>query len=202
MSTCMVIRFEKWKKHFLWVARLAVICALAFSSFGWGASEIASASGSEGGSRATSPSAADNKSFKNMKLAKDQKRNDFNNRMLELLNKSPSVHPTKRKGSSNGAQLTAQQQHLLMASIGSQIRACWQRPEGKGSLVSVRWRLKKNGELDGPPVVISPRKDVQFQNNAAAAVKAIKCAAPFNLPPESYAAWRDITWMFDATRSF
>jgi colicin import membrane protein len=67
-------------------------------------------------------------------------------------------------------------------------------------VVTLRWRLKPDGSLDGEPQIEGAREDTQFRVAAAAALQAVKHCAPFPLPPDKYDYWKSITMKFDARR--
>jgi colicin import membrane protein len=140
-------------------------------------------------------------------------------RIAALLNKvpdrsapppsDPPNEPTKAKGPALGApdardkQLSASEIAMLKARISSQIKQkdCWRLPAGGGGsdlpVVTVRWRLKPDGRLDGEPQIEQPRGDALFRVAAEAALRAVRACAPFDLPPDKYSAWRLIIWDFD-----
>ncbi|MBU1211844.1 MAG: cell envelope integrity protein TolA [Alphaproteobacteria bacterium] len=150
------------------------------------------------------------------KKAKKKKQEDFSKRMAALLDKTPEERGSKRSGTSQdtdytgptageregqGTQLTAREEDLLKGRISSQIRDCWRLPGGGGGIdtavVTVRWRLQKDGSLDGLPQIVGSRSDPVYRIAGEAAVRAVTCAAPFKLPPDMYASWKEITWEFD-----
>ena len=97
--------------------------------------------------------------------------------------------------------LSAREQDLLKGKISAQLRGCWRLPGGGGGIetvvVTVHWRLRPDGSLDGEPQVERPQATPVFQIAAEAAVRAVKACAPFTLPPDKYSAWRAIIWDFD-----
>lgn len=148
--------------------------------------------------------------------AKKKKQQDFTKRMAALLDKTPEKRGSKQSGTSQdtdytgptageregtGTMLTAREEDLLKGRISSQIRDCWRLPGGGGGIdtavVTVRWRLKPDGSLDGQPQIVGARSDPVYRIAGEAAVRAVNCAAPFKLPPDMYANWKDITWEFD-----
>ncbi len=145
-----------------------------------------------------------------------KKQEDFTKRMSALLDKTPEERGSKRSGTSQdtdytgptageregqGNELTAREEDLLKGRISSQIRDCWRLPGGGGGIdvavVTVRWRLKRDGQLDGQPQIVGARNDPVYRIAGEAAVRAVTCAAPFKLPPEMYQNWQEITWEFD-----
>jgi colicin import membrane protein len=123
----------------------------------------------------------------------------------------PSDAPdAKAKGPSLGSaegrdkQISASAIAMLKGRIKSRLKTCWRLPSGGGGsdtpAVTLVWRLKMDGSLDGDPQVQSPRGDALFQLAAENAQRAVRECAPFDLPPEMYAAWREIEWDFDPSK--
>ena len=119
----------------------------------------------------------------------------------------PPTNPTTYTGPTAGERegrdtvLSAREADLLKGAISAQLRSCWRLPGGGGGIetviVTVRWRMKPDGSLDGEPHVEQPKSDPVFRIAAEAAVRAVKTCAPFTLPPDKYAAWKTVTWDFD-----
>jgi colicin import membrane protein len=139
-------------------------------------------------------------------------------RIAALLNKVPDTsapppsappnEPTKAKGPALGApdgrdkQLSASEVAMLEATIGTTLKPCLLSPSGGGGTdlppVTLRWRLRPDGSLDGEPMVVeASRRDLKFQLVAEAAIRAVRGCAPFQLPPDKYHVWKTITWVFD-----
>lgn len=97
--------------------------------------------------------------------------------------------------------LSAREQDLLKGMIKSRLEPCWRLPgAGGGSevpAVTLRWRLKPDGNLDGDPRVESAPSDTAGQVAAETALRAVKSCQPYALPPDKYEAWKDIIWVFD-----
>ena len=123
---------------------------------------------------------------------------------------APPNEPTKAKGPALGApegrdkQISASEVAMLKGRISPRLRGCWRLPSGGGGsdtpVVTLRWRLKPDGSLDGDPQVEQPRGDALFRIAAEAAVRAVRECSPFDLPPDKYSAWRTITWEFDPSQ--
>ncbi|MBX9590173.1 MAG: cell envelope integrity protein TolA [Hyphomonadaceae bacterium] len=141
-------------------------------------------------------------------------------KIAALLNKvpnsaapTPSSEPTentKAKGPALGApegrdkQISASESAMLKGRISSRLKGCWRLPSGGGGsdtpVVTLRWRLKLDGSLDGDPQVEQPRGDALFRIAAEAAMRAVRECSPFDLPPEKYSSWKTITWDFDPSQ--
>jgi colicin import membrane protein len=141
-------------------------------------------------------------------------------KIAALLNKTPNAstpapsappeQPTKAKGPALGApegkdaRISASEIAILKGMISSRLKVCWRLPSGGGGSdtppVTLRWRLKLDGSLDGDPLVEQPRGDPLFRIAAEAAVRAVRECAPFALPPDKYSTWRTITWEFDPSQ--
>jgi hypothetical protein len=89
----------------------------------------------------------------------------------------------------------------LGGAIARQLKPHWKIPQGAEAelLVTVlEWRLKPDGSLDGAPRVvrqegITEANRAQAARHAEQAIRAVRLAAPFNLPEEYYPAWRLIS---------
>ncbi|MEY4238493.1 MAG: hypothetical protein RL339_1094, partial [Pseudomonadota bacterium] len=89
----------------------------------------------------------------------------------------------------------------LSGAIARQLKPHWKIPQGAEAelLVTVlEWRLKPDGSLDGAPRVvrqegITDANRAQAARHAEQAIRAVRLAAPFNLPEEYYPAWRLIS---------
>ena len=110
-------------------------------------------------------------------------------KIAALLNKVPNSsapppssapnEPTKAKGPALGApegkdkQISASEIAMLKGMISSRLKVCWRLPSGGGGsdtpVVTLRWRLKPDGSLDGDPQVEQPRGDALFRIAAEAA---------------------------------
>jgi colicin import membrane protein len=122
----------------------------------------------------------------------------------------PPEKETKDKGPTLGApegrdkQISASEIAVLKGRISQRLRACWRLPSAGGGsdtpVVTLRWRLKPDGSLDGDPQVEQPRGDALFRVAAEAALRAVRECSPFDLPPETYSTWKTITWEFDPSQ--
>lgn len=99
----------------------------------------------------------------------------------------------------------AQQQASIDAAIIRQLKPHWNPPSGidVDRLVTVlRFRLNRDGSLSGNPEVLR-QTGVTDGNRAQAgrhqeqAIRAVRLAAPFNLPERFYSGWSVVTSNFD-----
>ncbi|MDG2002722.1 MAG: hypothetical protein P8J20_05260 [Novosphingobium sp.] len=110
-----------------------------------------------------------------------------------------------RSNSAPAAAFGSREQASLENAISRQLRPHWIAPEGVDVellVTTVRFRLAKDGSLTGEPRVLRQTGRTQANTNqlsrhAEQAVRAVKLAAPFNLPPQFYAQWRTVTLNFD-----
>lgn len=134
-------------------------------------------------------------------LDKDPTRQGATNYATDPMNPTDYTGPTAGAQMGNAPVLSVREQDLLRAQISAQLRSCWKLPGGGGGIettvVTLRWRLRQDGSLDGEPVVEGARSGMVFQIAAEAAIRAVRTCAPFNLPPDKYWAWRSLTWDFD-----
>lgn len=107
--------------------------------------------------------------------------------------KSASVTPP-------AAAVGPEQKAALSAAIIRQIRPHWAPPSGADSdklRTTVTVRLNEDGTLAGEPRVTA-QTGITDSNRAQAdlardrAIRAVKLAAPFKLPPQFYSAWKII----------
>jgi colicin import membrane protein len=112
--------------------------------------------------------------------------------------------PTLGAPEGHDKQISASELAILKSMISSRLKVCWRLPSGGGGsdtpVVTLRWRLKLDGSLDGDPQVEQPRGDALFRIAAEAAMRAVRECSPFALPPDKYSTWRTITWEFDPSQ--
>ena len=140
---------------------------------------------------------------------------------------TPSRTPTRRGGSQIGDdflagsggstnttetripanQIGRSARASLQQAINRQLQPHWSAPNGLDAelLVStVSWRLNEDGSLRGSPSCRTDSSTINASNRPQAelhcdrAIRAVRQAAPFDLPDEYYEAWKNITsWRFD-----
>lgn len=134
-------------------------------------------------------------------LDKDPTRKGAPNSATQPENPTDYTGPTAGAAEGDAPRLSVREQDLLRAQISQQLRACWKLPGGGGGIetmvVTVRWRLRPDGTLEGEPAVEAPQAGPVFQIAAEAAVRAVKACSPFTLPEDRYWAWKSIIWDFD-----
>lgn len=98
------------------------------------------------------------------------------------------------------AAIGPQVRSALSGAITRQLKPHWVAPQGADAdqLVTVlAWDLNADGSLAGSPRVvnqagITDSNRAQAQRHAEQAIRAVRLAAPFDLPDELYGAWRHV----------
>lgn len=113
---------------------------------------------------------------------------------------------TASEAKAPAAQMGPAEQASLQQAIARQLRPHWKPPSGADAedLVTIlAFDLNQDGSLAGKPRVVS-QSGIDASNKAQAgrhaelAVRAVELAAPFDLPPQYYNAWKRIkAWRFD-----
>jgi outer membrane biosynthesis protein TonB len=113
---------------------------------------------------------------------------------------------TASEAKAPAAQMGPAEQASLQQAIARQLRPYWKPPSGADAdqLVTIlAFDLNPDGSLAGKPRVVA-QSGIDASNKAQAgrhvelAVRAVELAAPFDLPPEYYSAWKRIkAWRFD-----
>ncbi|MBS0477287.1 MAG: hypothetical protein JSR28_19335 [Proteobacteria bacterium] len=88
----------------------------------------------------------------------------------------------------------------LAGAISRQLKPKWSAPQGADAdllVTYLTWDLAADGSLSGSPRVIrqegiTDANRAQASRHAEQAVRAVRLAAPFQLPSEYYAAWRHV----------
>lgn len=97
------------------------------------------------------------------------------------------------------------EQAAIGQAIIRQLRPHWQPPSGvdvEQLVTVVRFRLNRDGSLAGTPEVLrttgqNDANSAQVRRHQEQAVRAVRLAAPFNLPEQFYSGWRVVTSNFD-----
>jgi outer membrane biosynthesis protein TonB len=125
---------------------------------------------------------------------------------LDGLLKGVSDAPSRSQSTApRAANVTAAVQSSLAAEIRRQLKPHWRAPSGADSelLVTIlEVRLAKDGSIIGAPQVVDQIGENASNRTQAGlhrenAIKAVRLAAPFNLPADYYDAWRVIRPRFD-----
>lgn len=105
------------------------------------------------------------------------------------------------------ASIGPQQVSALNAAIGRQLKPHWRgkAPEGAEAellATKVRFRLNRDGSLAGEPQVVATTgqtdaNQTQVARHQEQAVRAVRLAAPFDLPEALYDGWKVVTTNFD-----
>jgi hypothetical protein len=98
-----------------------------------------------------------------------------------------------------------QQQSALRAAIMRQLKPHWSAPQGADAeklVTQVRFDLNRNGALVGEPQIVSQSGQTaanaaQVRRHAEQAIRAVRLASPFILPPDLYDHWQTVTSTFD-----
>ncbi|GAA4042900.1 energy transducer TonB [Parerythrobacter jejuensis] len=99
------------------------------------------------------------------------------------------------------SQIGASAKASLVQAIARKIKPEWQPPSGpevEDIVTVLQFRLNEDGSLAGRPRVVRQRgiNDVnraQAGRHAEQAIRAVQLAAPFDLPPEYYNAWKNVS---------
>jgi outer membrane biosynthesis protein TonB len=113
---------------------------------------------------------------------------------------SDAINDTVSLGSPRGSarQLTQSELDALRARLAQ----LWNPPAGAQNpqelVVQVRMRLKPDGTLAGPPMVMTSGQSPLFMAARDSAIRAVFRGQPFDmLRPETYEVWKDIEVTFD-----
>ncbi|MCG6857654.1 MAG: TonB C-terminal domain-containing protein [Salaquimonas sp.] len=102
--------------------------------------------------------------------------------------------------SSNAARLSQSE----MDALRGQIQACWNPPAAIGAeelKVSVRFKLDRDGLVDGPVTIMDSSGNQAADDSARRAV--LRCGQQgYKLPADKYEAWRDVVVNFDPSELF
>ncbi len=112
---------------------------------------------------------------------------------------------TTRETRVPASQIGASAKASLFQAIAKELRPKWQPPSGpevEELVTKVRFRLNSDGSLAGSPEVvrqsgITDLNKPQAGRHGEMAVRAVRLAAPFDLPEEYYEAWKVVTVDFD-----
>jgi hypothetical protein len=103
------------------------------------------------------------------------------------------------------ATITGAVRVSLASEVARQLKRKWVGPNGlevEKLSTTVEWNLNPDGSLAGEPRVIAhdgvtDANKSQSKRHQEQALKAVRLAAPFNLPPQYYSAWKRLRFTFD-----
>lgn len=137
--------------------------------------------------------------------AKPQRASRLGSDFLKGLDDAPTTRNPAPAAGAN-APLSDAAARALNAEISRQLKRFWRAPTGADAerlITKLRWRLNRDGTLASDPELVSqdgktdsnrPQQDLHVE----AAKRAVRAAAPFNLPAEYYDSWRYIeSFSFD-----
>jgi hypothetical protein len=89
----------------------------------------------------------------------------------------------------------------ISSDLRRQVGYCWKGsaglPADENTPVTVAFSLKSDGSLEGDVSVLQPKVGGTFLEAKARAITAVRNCAPYKLPKERHAQWRDIILTFD-----
>ena len=123
----------------------------------------------------------------------------------DFLDGAPTTSSASRSTGQQAATIGPQVRASLGSAIRRQLKPHWTAPQGVEAellVTKVRFRLNRDGSLAGEPQILSTTgqtdaNGAQVERHREQAVRAVKLAAPFNLPEEFYAGWQVVTINFD-----
>jgi hypothetical protein len=103
-----------------------------------------------------------------------------------------------------GAQTSMSMSDLdaLKARITEAMEKCWRIPDGAPDPASLTMRVKvflnEDGTVASPPQLLDqgPLGDPYFRAAADSAMRAVHICAPYDLPPDKFAVWNELTIRF------
>jgi outer membrane biosynthesis protein TonB len=135
---------------------------------------------------------------------------DLVNGLADTPSPKPATKPaaTPGRGTATGTPAAAIGPAVtasLGAEVRRQLRPHWKSPTGADVELlrtTIAARLNPDGSLAGTPTVvqqtgINDSNRAQAKLHADQAIKAVRLAAPFNLPAQYYDAWKEIRPNFD-----
>lgn len=104
-----------------------------------------------------------------------------------------------------GPAITPQVRSSLASEVARQLKPRWQAPSGLDVellATTVEWDLNPDGSLSGAPRVtnqtgVNAANRSQADRHKEQALRAVRLAAPFRLPPQFYVGWQHLRFTFD-----
>lgn len=118
----------------------------------------------------------------------------------DFLKGIPSAPQPGTSRNQPAAALGPAERASLASAIASQLKRHWAAPQGADAeklITILAWDLNPDGSLAGPPRVvrqdgITDANRAQAPRHAEQAIRAVKLAAPFNLPDQYYNGWKRV----------
>ena len=107
---------------------------------------------------------------------------------------------TKAAGAQTGMSMS--ELDALKARITEAMEKCWRIPDGAPDPAALSMRIKvflnEDGTVASPPQLLDqgPLGDPYFRAAADSAMRAVHICAPYDLPPDKYAVWGELTIRF------
>lgn len=142
-----------------------------------------------------------------MKAAPTKQRDFDPNKIAALLDRrepqrqkiaSETLVPTASLGVNRGTAKSLSMSEL--DAIKRKLYALWNPPRGENPqemIVTFRFKLKRDGTLDGGPLVMTSGKSQNFMIARENANRAIFQAQPYVLPSDKYDLWKEMEITFD-----
>lgn len=119
----------------------------------------------------------------------------------DFLKGVPNAPATGSSALVPASQIGANVKASLASAISRELKPRWVAPQGVEAekLVTIlSWDLNADGSLAGSPRIvwqegITDANRAQAQRHAEQAIRAVRLAAPFDLPPQYYNAWKRVT---------
>jgi hypothetical protein len=119
----------------------------------------------------------------------------------DFLSGVPDAQATDTGALVPASQIGASVRSSLASAIARELKPRWVAPQGAEAekLVTVlSWELNADGSLAGSPRIvrqegITDANRAQAQRHAEQAIRAVRLAAPFDLPPQYYNAWKRVS---------
>ena len=118
----------------------------------------------------------------------------------DFLRGIPSASQPGTSRNQPAAALGPAERASLAGAIASQLKRHWAAPQGADAeklITILAWDLNPDGSLSGAPRVvrqegITDANRAQAPRHAEQAIRAVKLAAPFNLPDQYYNGWKRV----------
>lgn len=100
------------------------------------------------------------------------------------------------------------EKNAMVSAIQKQLRGCWRLdPGARGAedmVIEIRVQLNQDGTVRDIKIADVGRmfRDAFFRSAAENAKRAINICSPFQLPPQKYATWRELTLLFNPKEMF